>query len=264
VGVLDGRRVVVIGASAGIGRAFAKQAVADGATVLAAARRADKLAELLDEAGAGIAAPVDICSADDCDALADTVRREIGEVDVVLHAAASSPLKLLTHMTTDDWLAVMRTNLIGVQHVIRALLPTLAPGAIVGVLSSEAIGQPRAGLGAYASSKAALEESLRAWHAEHPGVRFSCIAVGSTVPTEFGIGFEMGLLTQLLEEWARHGLAQERMMAVDDLGDALVKMVAAVLPYPEVNLEHVLVRSPSGVVGSAQGLIDTAENLRAG
>ncbi len=264
MGVLEGRRVVVIGASAGIGRAFAKQAVADGATVLAAARRADKLAELLDEAGGGIAAPVDICDADDCDTLAETVRRELGEVDVVLHAAASSPLKLLADMTTDDWLGLLRTNLIGVQHVLQALLPALAPGAIVGVLSSEAIGQPRAGLGAYASSKAALEESLRAWHAEHPGVRFSCIAVGSTVPTEFGIGFEMELLTRLLEEWARHGLAPERMMAVDDLGDALVKMLAAVLPYPEVNIEHVLLRSPSGVVGSAQGLIDTAQDMRTG
>jgi NAD(P)-dependent dehydrogenase (short-subunit alcohol dehydrogenase family) len=264
VGVLQGRRVVVVGASAGIGRSFAKQAIHDGARVVVAARRSDKLAELLEETSGGVAVPVDVASAGACAGLADAVRRELGEVDVVLHAAASAPLKRLADMTTEDWQRVMVTNLVGVQHVIAALLPALAPGAIVAVLSSETIGQPRAGLGAYAASKAALEESLLAWHIENPGVRFSCIAVGSTVPTEFGIGFEMELLTELLEDWARHGLAQERVMDVDELGDALVKMIAAVLPYPEVNLEHVLVRSPSAVVGSAQAMIDIAESVRSG
>ena len=264
MGVLEGRRVVVVGASAGIGRAFAAHAIADGATVVAAARRSDKLAELLDEAGGGIAVPVDITSAQGCADLADAVRRELGEIDVVLHAAASAPLKRLTDMTAEDWQWVLTTNVVGVQHVITATLPLLAAGAIVGVLSSETIGQPRAGLGGYGASKAALEESLRGWHTEHPGVRFSCIAVGSTVPTEFGIGFEMELLTELMEDWTRHGLAQERFMDTDELGDALVKMIAAVLPYPEVNLEHVLVRSPSAVIGSSQVMIDTAEGVRAG
>ena len=264
MGVLEGRRVVVVGASAGIGRAFAQHAMAEGARVMVVARRSDKLAELLDETGSGIAVPADVSSADDCDGIADAARRELGEVDVVLHAAASAPLKKLTDMTAEDWHGIMATNVFGVQHVIRALLPVLAPGAIVAVLSSEAIGQPRAGLGAYAASKAALEESLRGWHTENPGIRFSCLAVGSTVPTEFGIGFDMELLVELMADWARHGLAQEQFMATDDLGDALVKMLAAVLPYPEVNLEHVLVRSPSAVVGTAQGMIDHAESVRPG
>ena len=135
----------------------------------------------------------------------------------------------------------------------------LTPGAIVSVLSSETIGQPRAGLGAYGASKAALEEALRCWHTEHPGVRFSCIAVGSTVPTEFGNGFDMELLTELMADWARHGLAQAAFMDTDEVGDVLVKMLAAALPYPEVNLEHVLMRSPSDVVGSAQAMIEHAE-----
>jgi NAD(P)-dependent dehydrogenase (short-subunit alcohol dehydrogenase family) len=228
-----------------------------------AARRAEVLEEVVAAAGSATAVRVDICDADDCRALAERVRRELGEVDVVLHAAASAPLRRLVDMTTADWQHVMTTNLIGVQHVIGALLPVLAPGAIVGVLSSETIGQPRAALVGYAASKAALEESLRGWHTEHPGVRFSCIAVGSTVPTEFGIGFEMELLTEVMADWARHGLAQESFMDATELGTALVRIVGAVLPYPDINLEHVLVRSPSGVTGTSALMQDTAEELRA-
>ena len=43
-----------------------------------------------------------------------------------------------------------------------------------------------------------------------------------------------------------------------------MRIVGAVLPYPEINLEHVLVRSPSGVTGTSALMQDTAEGLRAG
>ena len=134
----------------------------------------------------------------------------------------------------------------------------LAPGAIVGVLSSETIGQPRSGLGAYSVSKAALEESLRCWHNEHPNIRFSCVAVGSTVPTEFGNSFDLPLLGDLMSDWALHGLAQAEFMDTDEVGDFLVHMYAAALPYAQVNVEHLVLRSPSGLMGDAQKMMDHA------
>jgi NAD(P)-dependent dehydrogenase (short-subunit alcohol dehydrogenase family) len=232
VGVLDGRRVVVVGASAGIGRAFAVRAIEEGAKVLAAARREDRLAELTVEAGGGAAVAADVSDPEGCARIADAARTALGEIDLVLHAAAMSPLKRFSDTTVDDWRAVLGTNLVGVHQVIHALLPLLAPTGIVGVLSSETIGQPRAGLGAYSVSKAALEESLRCWHTEHPGVRFSCVAVGSTVPTEFGHSFDLPLLTELMGEWATHGLAQAEFMDTTEVGDFLVRLYAAALPYP--------------------------------
>ena len=134
----------------------------------------------------------------------------------------------------------------------------LAPGAIVGVLSSETIGQPRSGLGAYSASKAALEESLRCWHTEHPNIRFSCVAVGSTVPTEFGNSFDLPLLGDLMGDWALHGLAQAEFMDTDEVGDFLVHMYAAALPYAQVNIEHLVLRSPSGLMADAQKLMEHA------
>jgi NAD(P)-dependent dehydrogenase (short-subunit alcohol dehydrogenase family) len=257
--VLDGRRVLVVGASAGIGRSFALHAAREGAQLVAAARRADKLAELIDEAGGGTIVVADIADAADCRRVADTAARDLGAVDILLHAAGMAPLKRFADTTVDDWRTVLATNLIGVHQMINAVLPVLAPGGIISVLSSETVGQPRAGLGAYSVTKAALEESLRCWHTEHPNVRFSCVAVGSTVPTEFGHSFDLPLLGDLMTDWARHGLAQAEFMDTEEVGDFLVKLYAAALPYPQVNVEHMILRSPSGLVGDAQKLIETAE-----
>jgi len=138
------------------------------------------------------------------------------------------------------------------------VLPMLAPGGIVGVMSSETVGQARSGLGAYSASKAALEESLRCWRTEHPNIRFSCVAVGSTVPTEFGSSFDLPLLGDLMDDWALHGLAQAEFMDTDEVGDFLVRMYAAALPYAQVNIEHLLLRSPSGLMADAQKMLDHA------
>jgi len=259
MGLFDGKRVVVVGASAGIGRAFALNAAREGARLMVVARRADRLRELLDEAGSGVAVEADVSRGQDCARIADAARRELDSVDLVLHAAAMAPLKRLADTTVDDWNTLLATNLVGVNQVIGALLPVLAPAGILGVLSSETIGQPRAGLGAYSASKAALEESLRCWHTEHPGVRFSCVAVGSTVPTEFGASFDLALLTEVMQEWAQHGLAQAEFMDTDDVGRFLVQLFAAALPYPQINVEHLVLRSPSGLMPDAQKLIDHAE-----
>jgi len=256
--VLDGRRVLVIGASAGIGRAFAQRASAEGGRLVVVARRADRLADLVTEMGGGVAVAADVSDESDCRRLADDVHRAFGEVDLVMHAAAMAPLKRFADTTGDDWRSVLATNLIGVHQVISAVLPMLAPGAIVSVMSSETVGQARSGLGAYSASKAALEESLRCWRTEHPNIRFSCVAVGSTVPTEFGSSFDLPLLGDLMDDWALHGLAQAEFMDTDEVGDFLVRMYAAALPYAQVNIEHLLLRSPSGLMADAQKMLDHA------
>jgi NAD(P)-dependent dehydrogenase (short-subunit alcohol dehydrogenase family) len=259
VQALEGRRVLVVGASAGIGEAFAARAIREGAVVALTARRKERLEEIVAEAGGGVAIVADVSDPDDCARLGEEVRRELGEIDLVMYAAAMAPLKRFAETTAEEWRTVLATNVIGVHQVIAAVLPLMTPGGIIAVMSSETVGQPRSGLGAYSASKAALEESLRCWHNENPGIRFTCVAVGSTVPTEFGHTFDMELLMEMMNDWAMRGLAQSEFMSTDEVGEVLIGIFAAALPYPGVGLEHITVRSPSPVIGSADTMNAHAE-----
>src|SRR5688572_12344065 len=66
---LEGRRVLIVGGSAGIGRAFGVEAISQGAQVVFAARREDKLKESVAEAGGGVAIAADVCQTGECDRL---------------------------------------------------------------------------------------------------------------------------------------------------------------------------------------------------
>lgn len=242
---LEGKGVLVVGGSAGIGRAVALRAAAAGAELVVTARRAELLDEVLTEAGGGTAIVADLCVDDDCTRIAEEAAAAVPRIDVVFIAAGMAPLAPLTDVGAEDWERTMRTNVIGVNRCIAALAPRLPGGALVAACSSESVGAPRWGLGAYAASKAALEESLRAWRVEHPSVRFSCVAVGATVPTDFGTNFDRDVLGAAFGKWAAQGVLQTDMMDTGELAATIVDTLAAVLPHPRVNLEHVLLRSPS-------------------
>ena len=110
---LDGQRVVVVGASAGIGREFAIRAIRDGAKVLATARRLDRLEEVVAEAGGGIPFALDITDPESCAALAERVKAEFGTVDLVVCSAGYSPLRFFDEVTPDVWRRVLEINVIG-------------------------------------------------------------------------------------------------------------------------------------------------------
>src|ERR1700757_1631168 len=80
---LAGKRVVVVGASAGIGRAFAVHAGKEGADLLIAARRQDRLEEVVAEAGCGTAIGADVRSAEECERVADAARDRLGGIDLL-------------------------------------------------------------------------------------------------------------------------------------------------------------------------------------
>lgn len=164
---------------------------------------------------------------------------------IVLVAAGASPLVRFPVAGADDWLAVLETNVMGIHRLIAACLPLLAPGALVGVLSSETVGEARIGLGVYAASKAALEQSLISWRGEHPEARFSTIVVGATFPTDFGREFEPELVGEVLSEWSKRGQLPTEMMPTDDLADALTGVLAALVGLPSIGMDQIVLRSPT-------------------
>jgi NAD(P)-dependent dehydrogenase (short-subunit alcohol dehydrogenase family) len=232
---------------------MAVASVQRGADVVLTARRAEKLAEAVAEAGGGHPVAADVHDAADCERLvADAVDR-LGGLDLVVYAAGASPLKHLADTTAVDFTGLFATNVVGVHQVICAALAHLAEGSIVAVLSSETVGRPRVALGGYSVSKAALEELLRAWRAEHPTVRFSTLAVGATVPTGFGDEFDGEVLGVAFEDWLRNGFMQTDFMATTEVGEILVETLASALDRPTVNVEHLTLRSPSATLGTPEG-----------
>jgi NAD(P)-dependent dehydrogenase (short-subunit alcohol dehydrogenase family) len=259
---LEGQRVLVVGASAGIGREFARQAVQDGARVLLAARRLERLTALSEEAGGGVPVVVDITDPDSCAALAETVRSTVGEVDLVVCSAGYSPLRHFVEVTPQDWQTVLGINVIGIHQLIRALLPVTTEGGLIAVLSSESTSAPRHALGVYTSSKVALEMSMRVWRQEQPRARFTTLVVGGTFPTDFGADFDMDILLPAMEAWARIGTIQEKLMDTEQVASVIRGTLTSIVDLPDISLDQVVIRSPSPVVGGAEQLqAEAAENI---
>ena len=84
---LADRRVLVVGASAGIGRAFASQAIAGGAAVAVVGRRAERLAELVDGLPLAVAVAGDVRAPADCSRIVAEAIAALGGIDLLLYCA---------------------------------------------------------------------------------------------------------------------------------------------------------------------------------
>ena len=248
---LGGRRVVVVGASAGIGRSFAVQAVREGADVVLGARRAEVLDEVVKEAGGGTAAAVDVCDGDSRARFMAEVGERLGEIDLLLCTVGYADLRPLADTDEETWARTIATNLVGLNRLLMLALPALSPIGVLAVLSSESTSRPRKWLVPYAASKAALEASLEGMRIEHPGVRVSCVIVGATFPTEFGSRFDAAELGPAVETWTRLGLLPEEFMTPDDVAACLVGIYGVALRHPGVCIDEVVLRSPSPPLGAS-------------
>lgn len=125
------RRVVVTGASSGIGAATVRLFRERGWDVVGVARRADRLAELAAETGAEVFA-ADVTSQDDVDALRDHLAATGPVHALVNNAGGAKGLDSVEASSTDDWVWMYEVNVIGTKRVVSALLPLLRDGARAG------------------------------------------------------------------------------------------------------------------------------------
>ncbi|WTW97645.1 SDR family oxidoreductase [Streptomycetaceae bacterium NBC_01309] len=242
---LHGRRVLVVGASSGIGRALARHAAQAGARVVLAARRAELLAEAAAEAGPD-ALPVacDVLDQASIDALADRVGTELGGLDALVYATGVDPLVRMADADADLWGRVLATNVVGASLVCRAVLPHLEASRGRAVfLSASAVGRPLPGMGPYDASKAALEEMVRAWRAEHAGVCFASAGVGPVLGTGVHAEWDRDLMGELAGVWENRGYLYDNgpgWMSVDEAAAGILNALTApvcmhdfdVLPLP--------------------------------
>jgi NAD(P)-dependent dehydrogenase (short-subunit alcohol dehydrogenase family) len=187
---LEGRRVVVTGASSGLGAHTVRLLAGRGADVVAAGRRLDRLEALAAEtAGApGHVVPVraDVTSEDDVVALVAAAMAALGGIDVLVNNAGSEVQGPIDRLSLDDFEGMFRANAVSVFLCVRAALPALreSRGMVVN-LGSTVVGRPPRGRFGYVASKGAVEAMSRALAVDlgRDGIRVNCIRPG-IIPSE--------------------------------------------------------------------------------
>ncbi len=167
---IQGKVVVITGASSGLGEATARELSAQGATVVLGARRADRIEALADEltrrGGKALAVPTDVIHSEQVKKLVDAAVQKYGRIDVMINNAGLMPQSPLERLRIDEWDRMIDVNIKGVLYGIAAALPYMKQqksGHIINV-SSVAGHKVRAGGAVYAATKhavLALSEGLR-------------------------------------------------------------------------------------------------------
>jgi len=199
-------RVVVVGASSGLGRCLSVGLARRGARVALLARRRDRLERAAEEAGHGaLAVECDVTSPVSAASAVAGAAEGLGGIDGLVYTPAIGPLARIAETDAATWRRVFDTNVIGASLVTAAALPHLEANAGTAVYLSSvsaSVTPPWPGLGAYAVSKAALDKLVEAWRAEHPHLGFTRVVVGDCA------GGEGESVTGFPNEWD-HELAGE-------------------------------------------------------
>jgi NAD(P)-dependent dehydrogenase (short-subunit alcohol dehydrogenase family) len=200
---LSGRVAIVTGASSGFGARFARVLAAAGASVVAAARRLERLEALASDVPGVVAVRCDVASDDDCRALVDTALDRFDRIDVLVNnAGASDAPARVESQDPAQFRAVMEVNLNAAFVLSSLVAPSMierGSGSIVNIGSVHGqVGSAPNTQAAYVASKHGLVGLTRelALQWARRGIRVNCIAPGyfeTELTAEMFSGDERGL-----------------------------------------------------------------------
>jgi NADP-dependent 3-hydroxy acid dehydrogenase YdfG len=167
---IEGKVIVITGASSGLGEATARLLSAQGASVVLGARRADRLQSLADEltgrGGKALPVTTDVTDREQVKELVDAAVQTYGRVDVMINNAGLMPQALLERLRIDEWDQMIDVNIKGVLYGIAAALPHMKEQKAGHFINVSSVAGHRVGPGfaVYAATKhavRALSEGLR-------------------------------------------------------------------------------------------------------
>ena len=245
-GSLDGRRILITGASSGIGEAAARAIAAEGGAVALGARRKDRLDELAarieGDGGRALAIEADIADEAQATTLVETASSELGGLDGLVNNAGVMLLGLMQGADTDEWRTMIDVNLLGLLYCTNAALPVIRDGGGGDIVNVSSVAGRTAAMGSavYNMTKwgvTGFSEGLRQ-EGLHIGVRVTCVEPGF-VDTELQGHNKNPMVVERIEEM-RDSLG--KVLESEDIANAVVYALAQ---PKHVSINEILVR-PSG------------------
>lgn len=207
---MDGKVVVVSGASAGIGKATAKRFADEGAHVVLLARRKARLDEAAAEIGrAAVPIPADVGDPDSVRAAFAQVDAQFGHLDVLLNVAGAARVRLIEDASDDDIASVVGANFLGPIYTTRAAIPLLkkAGGGDIVNVSSEVTLDDLPLMTLYSATKRGLDGFTKTMTKELKAdkIRVTLVTMGTVDGTEFGDNFGPGDAERAYPAWEEDG-----------------------------------------------------------
>ena len=238
---LDGKVVVVTGASSGIGEATAEALAAEGASVVVAARREDRLSELVERingnGGKALSVAADVADEGQAHELIRRAKDEFGRVDILVNNAGVMQLSAVEKGLSDEWRRMFDVNVLGLLYATDAAVAVMkeqGSGHLVNV-SSVAGRRSRATTGVYSGTKFAVNAISEALRQEllEDNIRVTIVEPGA-VATE--------LATHITDEDAKQGLSG--LLSLDILqAEDIASAIAYCVTQPErVSVNEILIR----------------------
>ncbi|MFM0073593.1 SDR family oxidoreductase [Paraburkholderia sediminicola] len=213
--------ILITGASSGIGEATVRLLAAQGHQLVIGARRTERLAALADEiqASGGLVRykALDVTSADDVNAFAQSALDAFGRIDVIVNNAGVMPLSPLSATKVGEWNRMIDVNIRGVLHGIAAVLPTMERQGFGQVISISSIGglsvSPTAAV--YCATKFAARAISDGLRQETDKIRVTVICPGVV---------ESELADSISDDTARAAMRDFRRVALTS--DAIARSIA--------------------------------------
>ncbi|PEN12682.1 oxidoreductase [Longibacter salinarum] len=230
---IEGKVVVITGASSGIGEATAKLLASKGAKVVLGARREGKLQKIVDEieADGGQAAyrVLDVTVPSENDAIVEVAKDTFGGVDVIFLNAGIMPTAPLSAMKTDEWRKTVDVNINGVLNGVAAVLPTFIEQESGHVIATSSVAGLKAypGNAVYGGTKWFVRDFMEI-------LRMESAQEGTNIRT--ATIYPAAINTELLDSISHEGAAEQMEGLYEQHGispDRIANVVAFAIDQPD-------------------------------
>ncbi|MBP1119459.1 MULTISPECIES: SDR family oxidoreductase [Pseudomonas] len=238
---IQGKVVLITGASSGIGEAAARLIAAKGAHVVLGARRIERLemlaADIEAQGGSARFRALDVTDALDMQAFADFAKHAFGKIDVIINNAGIMPLSPLAALKIAEWNQMLDVNVRGVLHGIAAVLPSMQSQGHGQIINISSIGglavSPTAAV--YCATKFAVRAISDGLRQETDKIRVTVVCPGVV---------ESELADSISDETAREAMKAFRKVALEP--DAIARALVYAIEQPDgVDVSEIVVR-PTG------------------